>query len=70
MEPSTILTYIFIVFSLIIGPLIIVLLYKAIQIVSRVEEIMAYIDHVRELIEMWEQLPLEFLKKFMNFWSK
>lgn len=70
MEPSLILTYILIVLSLIIGPLIIVLLYKAIQIVSKVEEVMSYIDHVRRLVEMWEQLPLELLKKLMNFWSK
>ncbi len=70
MEPSLILTYILIVLSLIIGPLIIVLLYKAIQILSKVEEVISYIDHIRELVEMWEQLPLELLKKFMSFWSK
>lgn len=70
MEPTIILVYILIVFALIIGPLLVIVLYKAIRILSKMEEVISYIDHVRELIEMWEQIPFTFLKKIMNLWIK
>lgn len=70
MEPSIILTYILIVFSLIIGPLLVIMLYKIIRILSEVEDIMLFIAHLREVIEMWERIPFDLLKKFTNFWTR
>ncbi len=70
MEPSFILTYILIALSLIIGPMIIVMLYKMIRILSKIEKTMLFVDHVRDLLETWERLPMELVKKCMNFWTK
>jgi len=70
MEPSFILTYILIALSLIIGPMVIVMLYKMIRILSKIEKTMLFVDHVRDLLETWERLPLELVKKCMNFWTK
>ncbi len=70
MEPSFILTYILIALSLIIGPMVIVMLYKMIRILSKIEKTMLFVDHVRDLLETWERLPMELVKKCMNFWTK
>lgn len=70
MEPTLLLVYILIFFSVIIGPLMIIALYKSIRILSKLEEVIGYIDHIRELLEAWEMIPFNFIKKLMTYWSK
>lgn len=70
MEASLILTYILIFFSVIIGPMLIIVLYKMIRILSKAEEVIEYIDHIREILEAWEMIPFNFIKKVISYWSK
>ena len=70
MDASLILTYILIFFSLIIGPMLVVVLYKIIRILSEVEEVVLYIEHIRKIFETWEQIPFALLKKLSDFWTK
>ncbi len=70
MDTRFILDIILIIFSTVIGTLLALVLHRVYMILGRVENTLDYIDHVREIVEMWERIPLELLKKFMNFWSK
>lgn len=70
MEPSLLLTYILIVFSLIIGTLLSIVLCRLARILEKVEETVNYIDHVRGLLETWEQIPFNLIRKVISYLSK
>ncbi len=70
MDTTLILNIIFIVFSIIIGTLLSLVLYRAYIILGRVEKTLEYVDHIREMIAMWEQIPFEIIKKIAGFFSK
>jgi|GEM_PF-5564630 len=50
--------------------MLIIALYKVIRILSKVEEVIGYIDHIREILEAWEMIPFNFIKKLISYWSK
>lgn len=70
MDTRLILDIIFIIFSIIIGTLFSAVLYRVFIILGRVEKTLEYIDHIREILEMWERIPFDILKKLTSFWSK
>jgi len=70
MDTRLILDIIFIVFSIIIGTLLSAVLYRVFIILGRVEKTLEYIDHIREILEMWERIPFDLLKKLTNFFMK
>ncbi|MDD2891880.1 MAG: hypothetical protein PHQ95_02855 [Candidatus Gracilibacteria bacterium] len=70
MDTQLILDSILIFFSVIIGTLLSLVLYRAFIILGKVEKIMEFIDQIREMLEMWERIPFELLKKITNFLSK
>lgn len=70
MDTKLILDIVLIVFSVIVGSLLSLVLYRLFVILGRVERTLEYIDHIREVLQMWERIPFELLKKFTSFWSK
>ncbi|NCP76568.1 hypothetical protein GW819_00430 [Candidatus Gracilibacteria bacterium] len=70
MDTKFILDIVLITFSVIVGTLLSLVLYRAFIILGRVEKTMEFIDHVREMLEMWERIPFELLKKLTSFLSK
>ncbi|MFA6091031.1 MAG: hypothetical protein WC774_04640 [Candidatus Gracilibacteria bacterium] len=70
MDTRLILDIIFIVFSIIIGTLLSAVLYRVLIILRRVEKTLEYIDHIREILEMWERIPFDLLKKLTSFFMK
>lgn len=50
--------------------MLIIALYKSIRILSKLEELIGYIDHIREILEAWEMIPFNFIKKLISYWSK
>jgi len=70
MDTKLILDIVLITFSVIVGTLLSLVLYRAFIILGRVEKAMEFIDHVREMLEMWERIPFELLKKLTSFLSK
>lgn len=70
MDTQLILDSILIFFSVIVGTLLSLVLYRAFIILGKVEKIMEFIDQIRKMLEMWERIPLELLKKITNFLSK
>lgn len=70
MDTQIILDIILIVFTTIVGTLLSLVLYRAYIILGRVEKTMEFIDHIREMLEMWERIPFEILKKISNFFTK
>lgn len=70
MEPITLLIYIS---TIVIAALWIVLtlvLINVLKILKKVNRILDYIDHVRWLLETWEQLPVKFLTKLSKKFFK
>ncbi|MDD5377242.1 MAG: hypothetical protein PHH16_03935 [Candidatus Gracilibacteria bacterium] len=70
MDTKLILDIILITFSLIIGTLLSLVLFRLYIILGRIEKTMEFIDHIREILEMWERIPFEILKKLTNFLTK
>ena len=70
MDTKLILDIIFIVFSVIIGTLLSLVLYRAYIILGRVEKAVEFVDHIREMLEMWERIPFELLKKVSGYFTK
>ena len=70
MDTGLILDIIFIVFSIVIGTLLSVVLYRVFIILGRVEKTLEYIDHIRNILEMWERIPFDLLKKLTSFFMK
>lgn len=70
MDTKLILDIILIVFSTIVGTLLSLVLYRLYIILGRVEKTIEFIDHIREMLEMWERIPFELLKKLTSFLTK
>lgn len=71
MEPINILIYLSIFFLVITGPLAILVLFRLARILGRLDRVTEYVDHVRGLLEQWEQLPLKLLEGvFGKFFDK
>lgn len=70
MDTKLILDIILIVFSTIVGTLLSLVLYRLYIILGRVEKTIEFIDHIREMLEMWERIPFEILKKLTSFLTK
>ncbi len=70
MDTRLILDIIFIIFSIVIGTLLSAVLYRVFIILGRVEKTLEYIDHMREILEMWERIPFDILKKLTSFFMK
>lgn len=70
MEPITILIYIAIVFSVIIGTLLSLVLFRLLRILTKADHVLDYIDHVRNLLERWEQLPFRLLQSLFEKFVK
>lgn len=70
MDTQLILDIVLITFSIIVGTLLSLVLYRTYIILGRVEKTMEFIDHIREMLEMWERIPFELLKKLTNFLTK
>lgn len=70
MDTKLILDIVLIVFSVIVGTLLSLVLYRIFVILGRVERALEYIDHVRDILQMWERIPFELLKKLTSFWTK
>ena len=67
MDTALILDIVLITFSVIVGTLLSLVLYRLYIILGRVEKTMEFIDHIREMLEMWERIPFELLKKLTSF---
>ncbi|MDD5198096.1 MAG: hypothetical protein PHN60_04540 [Candidatus Gracilibacteria bacterium] len=70
MDTKLILDIVLITFSIIVGTLLSLVLYRLYIILGRVEKTMEFVDHIREMLEMWERIPFELLKKLTNFLTK
>lgn len=70
MDTQLILDIVLIAFSIIVGTLLSLVLFRLYIILGRVEKTMEFIDHIREMLEMWERIPFEILKKLTNFLTK
>lgn len=70
MDTQLILDIVLITFSIIVGTLLSLVLYRLYIILGRVEKTMEFIDHIREMLEMWERIPFELLKKLTSFLTK
>jgi len=70
MDTKLILDIVLITFSVIVGTLLSLVLYRLFIILGRVEKTMEFIDHIREMLEMWERIPFEILKKLTSFLTK
>lgn len=70
MDTKLILDIVLITFSIIVGTLLSLVLYRAYIILGRVEKAMEFVDHIREMLEMWERIPFEILKKITGFLTK
>lgn len=70
MDTALILDIVLITFSVIVGTLLSLVLYRLYIILGRVEKTMEFIDHIREMLEMWERIPFELLKKLTSFLTK
>ncbi|HBB27088.1 TPA: hypothetical protein DCZ36_01150 [Candidatus Gracilibacteria bacterium] len=70
MDTQLILDIVLIVFSIIVGTLLSLVLFRLYIILGRVEKTMEFIDHIREMLEMWERIPFELLKKLTSFLTK
>jgi hypothetical protein len=70
MDTKLILDIVLITFSVIVGILLSLVLYRAFIILGKVEKIMEFIDQIREMLEMWERIPFEILKKLTSFLTK
>lgn len=66
MDPVTILLWIAVVFSIVIWVLLTLVLIRLLRILTAVDRIMSYVDHVREIIQIWENWPIELGKKLLS----
>jgi hypothetical protein len=67
MDPVTILLWIAVVFSVIIGTLLVFVLIRLLRILTALDRILTYVDHVRDLMQMWETWPIEIGKRILGF---
>lgn len=67
MDPVTILLWIAVVFSIIIGTLLVLILIRLLRILTALDRVISYIDHIRDLMQMWEAWPMEIGKKILGF---
>lgn len=70
MDTRLILDFILIFFSVVIGTLLSLVLYRLFLILGKIERTLEFIDHIREMLEMWERIPFEILKKITSFLTK
>lgn len=70
MDTRLILDFILIFFSVVIGTLLSLVLYRMFLILGKIERTLEFIDHIREMLEMWERIPFEILKKITSFLTK
>lgn len=66
MEPVTILIYVSIVFICILWTFLSIILYRIVRILNKIDRIFSYIEHVRDLFESWEQIPIRFFKWILD----
>lgn len=70
MEPITILIIVSTIFIIIIWTLLSIILFKFLRIINKVTQIIDYIDHIRDLLQTWESIPIKFITKIIKriFW--
>lgn len=61
-ESGKLLSYILVIVVPVVAILLSVLLYQAAVALIRINRILAYVDHVRELMLAFEQWPITLLK--------
>lgn len=70
MEPITILIYVSTIVIAIVWTFLSISLYRISRILTKLDKIMDYADHIRWLLETWESIPVKFLtwilKKFFK----
>jgi hypothetical protein len=60
------LVYLGILFTTVVGVLLTAVLWRAFHILGYAERILSYADHVRGILENWENLPLRFLDRVLD----
>ncbi|MDD2566046.1 MAG: hypothetical protein PHZ26_05285 [Candidatus Gracilibacteria bacterium] len=70
MEPINILIYVSTIVIAVVGTLLSISLYRIAKILTKVDKITDYIEHVKGIIETWEQLPIKFITKLINKFFK
>lgn len=70
MEPINILIYVSTIVIAVVGTLLSISLYRIAKILTKVDKITDYIEHVKWIIETWEQLPIKFITKLINKFFK
>ena len=66
MEPITLLIYVAIIFIIVVGTLLSLVLFRLLGILTKTDHVFGYIDHVRGLLESWEQIPIKLLQKIFG----
>lgn len=66
MEPITILIYLSIVFVCIIGTLLSIILFRLVRVFNKIDRIITYGEHISDLLESWEQIPIKFFKWILD----
>lgn len=61
-----ILVYLGIFFTLVVGTLLSIVLWRVLNILGYAQRILAYADHVRETLSHWETLPFKFLDRILD----
>ncbi|EKE27857.1 MAG: hypothetical protein ACD_3C00142G0013 [uncultured bacterium (gcode 4)] len=66
MEPITILIYVSTVVIAAVWTFLSMTLYRAYSIMTKVERIVEYIDHVKNTLMTWEKIPMKFINKMLK----
>jgi hypothetical protein len=56
-----VLVYLGIFFTLVVGTLLSIVLWRVLKILGYAQAILAYVDHVRQTLSHWETIPFKFL---------
>ncbi|EKE30368.1 MAG: hypothetical protein ACD_2C00001G0018 [uncultured bacterium (gcode 4)] len=66
MEPITILIYVSTVVIAALWIFLSMVLYRAYSIMTKVDRIIEYIDHIKDTLRSWEAIPTKFIAKMLK----
>lgn len=61
-----ILVYAGIFFTVVVGTLLSVVLWRVLKILGYAQRILAYADHVRDVLSNWETLPFKLIERVFD----
>lgn len=64
------LQYLLLILSLVAVIYFIAVLFRFNRVLMRLESIIEYVDHVREILELWEGIPKLIIKEIIGYFKK